>query len=95
MCDFFGFQDISWAKTEFEILSSRHLINKPLNVSSKIGYFGVTGVKLHTDAHFSRMSQNTLEMKYQKSKFRKISEPDQMSLLVMVKSPILLHKYCN
>ena len=70
-------------------------MNKSLNLCTKIGYFGVAGVKLHTDAHFSRMSQNTLEMKYQKSKFRKISEPDQMSLLVWVKSAILLHKYCN
>ena len=43
---FLGFQDILWAKTEFEILSLRHLMNKSLNLCSKIGYFGVAGVKL-------------------------------------------------
>ena len=60
MCDFLGFQDILWAKTEFEILSLRHLdlTNKRLTLCSKIGYFGVAGVKLHTDAHSCHMNQN-------------------------------------
>ena len=34
------------------------------------------------------MTLDTLEMIYQKSKFQKILEPDQMSLLVIVKSYI-------
>ena len=66
-------------------------MNRSLNLCSKIGYFGVAGVKLHTDAHSYRMNQmtiiDTLEMKYQKSKFWKISEPDQMSVLIRVKAP--------
>ena len=63
-------------------------MTKSLNLYSKIGYFVEAGVKLHTDAHSCRINQNypfgTLERKYQKFKFRKILEPDQMSLLFRV-----------
>ena len=96
MCVFLGvFRDILWAKTEFEILSLRHLMNKSMNLGRKIGYFGMAGVKLHTIPHSCRINQNDpLFIRNEILKVQ-ISEPDQMSLLVRVTSNILLHKCYN
>ena len=55
---FLGFQVILWAKTEFEIPSLRHLMNKSRYLCSKMGCFVMAGVTVHTNAHLSRMNQS-------------------------------------